>query len=36
MGPKIKEMNISHKPDLIQGEVEMSINGIRIKQQLES
>ena len=33
---KIKEMNISHKPDLIQGEVEMSINGIRIKQQLES
>ena len=33
---KIKEMNISHKPDLLQGEVEMSVNGIRIKQKLES
>ena len=33
---KIKEMNISHKPDLLQGELEMSVNGIRIKQKLES
>ena len=33
---KIKEMNISHKPDLLQGEVEMAVNGIRIKQKLES
>ena len=33
---KLKEMNIANKPGLLNGEVELLVNGIRIKQKLES
>ena len=34
--PKLKEMNISHKADLSNGEVILKINGIEIKHKIQS
>ena len=34
--PKLKEMNISHKADLANGEVTLKINGIEIKHKIQS